>query len=205
MPPSARRLHHRSARSGGFADRRQDSRRARRAGRERGRSHDAAAQPQPALRPAGATPAIKAGDILLLEGEPDVLERIVGGGQAQAGARRDRSSRSTRRRDDIGVMEAVVTANSLLVDRTPAQLRLHERYRVNLLAVSRRGERDHAAACVRSGSSRATSWCCRATSTPCRRRSASCAACRWPPAICGSEAAAAAFFRCSCWSLPWFW
>ena len=37
-------------------------------------------------------------------------------------------------------MEAVITADSLLVDRTPAQLRLYERHLVNLLAVSRRGE-----------------------------------------------------------------
>jgi di/tricarboxylate transporter len=43
--------------------------------------------------------------------------------------------------DDIGVVEAVVTADSPLVNRTPAQLSLRDRYHVSLLAVSRSGER----------------------------------------------------------------
>jgi di/tricarboxylate transporter len=38
-------------------------------------------------------------------------------------------------------MEAVVTDDSPMVDRSPSQLRLYQRYQVNLLAVSRRGER----------------------------------------------------------------
>ena len=38
-------------------------------------------------------------------------------------------------------MEAVVTDSSVMIDKTPRQLRLHERYQVNLLALSRRGER----------------------------------------------------------------
>ena len=42
--------------------------------------------------------------------------------------------------EEVGVMEAVVTAESL-VDRSPAQLGLRVRYGVNLLALSRRGER----------------------------------------------------------------
>ncbi len=43
--------------------------------------------------------------------------------------------------DDIGVMEAIVTANSPLVDRSATQYRLHEHHQVNLLAVSRSGRR----------------------------------------------------------------
>ena len=38
-------------------------------------------------------------------------------------------------------MEAVVTDKSLLVGRTPSQVRLDERYGVHLLAVSRSGKR----------------------------------------------------------------
>jgi di/tricarboxylate transporter len=83
---------------------------------------------------------LKAGDILLLEGEPDVLERIVG--EAQLKLVRDQKEIETDTpHDDIGIMEAVIAGDSLLVDRTPAQLGLHGRYQVNLLAVSRRGER----------------------------------------------------------------
>jgi Trk K+ transport system NAD-binding subunit len=39
------------------------------------------------------------------------------------------------------VVEAVITADSPLVNRSPAQLSLRDRYHVTLLAVSRSGER----------------------------------------------------------------
>ena len=84
--------------------------------------------------------SFKADDILLLEGEPEALERVVG----EAGLKlvRDKEELTTDTpRDDIGVMEAVISGDSVLVDRTPAQLRLYQRYQVNLLAVGRRGER----------------------------------------------------------------
>lgn len=84
--------------------------------------------------------ALAAGDVLLLEGEPDVLERAVGAAGLKL-ARDGRDKEADTAHDDIGVMEAVVTDQSLLVDQTPAQLRLYERFQVNLLAVSRRGER----------------------------------------------------------------
>ena len=88
----------------------------------------------------GDNAVVKAEDILLLKGEPDFLQRIVG--EAKLKLVRDQTElASDTPRDDIGVMEAVITANSLLVNRTPSRLRLHERYLVNLLAVSRRGER----------------------------------------------------------------
>lgn len=83
---------------------------------------------------------LKQGDILLLEGEPDVLERVVGEAKLQL-VRDEKEEESDTPSDDIGVMEAVVTADSILVDRTPVQMRLHERFQVNLLAISRRGQR----------------------------------------------------------------
>jgi di/tricarboxylate transporter len=89
--------------------------------------------------PQEATP-IKAGDILLLEGEPEVLERVVAEAKLKL-AHDEKHREADTPTDDIGVMEAVVGADSPLVDRTPAQMRLHERHGVNLLAVSRRGER----------------------------------------------------------------
>lgn len=88
--------------------------------------------------PDGAS--FQANDTLLLEGEPAALERAVG----QAGLQlvRDRKDLEVDTPlDDIGVMEAVVSADSILVDRTPAEFGLYRRYQVNVLAVGRRGER----------------------------------------------------------------
>jgi di/tricarboxylate transporter len=42
--------------------------------------------------------------------------------------------------DEIGVIEAVVTADSALVGRTAGRLQLRERFGINLIAVSRAGE-----------------------------------------------------------------
>lgn len=79
------------------------------------------------------------GDILILSGEPDVLERvIVRDSLALEGT--DRDHRATAHADDVGVIEAVITQDSLLVDQTAGGLSLHDRYGVNLLAVSRSGE-----------------------------------------------------------------
>ena len=84
--------------------------------------------------------SFKANDVLLLEGEPEALERVVG--EAALKLVRDKEELATDTpRDDIGVMEAVISGDSVLVDRTPAQLRLYQRYQVNLLAVGRRGAR----------------------------------------------------------------
>jgi di/tricarboxylate transporter len=88
--------------------------------------------------PEGTT--IKAGDIVLLEGEPDVLERVVAEARLKL-ARNETNQEVDTPTDDIGVMEAVVGSDSPVVGRTPTQMRLHERYGVDLLAVSRRGER----------------------------------------------------------------
>src|SRR5205807_5906119 len=50
----------------------------------------------------------------------------------------------TRRPDNLRNVEAVVTAGSIMVGASPAQLHLRDRYGVNLLAVSRRGQRTRA-------------------------------------------------------------
>jgi di/tricarboxylate transporter len=83
---------------------------------------------------------IEANDTLLLAGEPDKLERVVGEAKLRL-VRDDKGMHADTPRDDVGVMEAVIMEESLLADRTPAQLRLYQHYLVNLLAVSRRGER----------------------------------------------------------------
>ncbi|MBV1798264.1 SLC13 family permease [Siccirubricoccus sp. G192] len=78
-------------------------------------------------------------DVLLLEGEPEDLERIV----ARAGLRLAGETRQQAEAppEDVGVVEAVVTGDSPLVGTTPGQARLRQRFEVSLLAVSRRGQR----------------------------------------------------------------
>lgn len=81
-----------------------------------------------------------AGDTLLLKGDPEALERaITMGGLALEG--QDRAAVTETSPEDVGVIEAVVTMDSVLVGRTPAQIGLHERYRVNLLAIARSSQR----------------------------------------------------------------
>ncbi len=83
---------------------------------------------------------LKEGDTLFLKGEPDALERlIVAGGLLLDG--QDRAAVTETSAEDIGVIEAVVTADSSLVNRAAGRMALHERYGVNLLAISRSGQR----------------------------------------------------------------
>ncbi|HKT76307.1 MAG TPA: SLC13 family permease [Sphingobium sp.] len=77
------------------------------------------------------------GDILILAGDPDALERAIArdrlaliGGDGQPGAEED----------DLGVIEAVVTTDSILIGRTAGRLQLRDRFGINLIAVSRAGE-----------------------------------------------------------------
>src|SRR5436190_9451260 len=89
--------------------------------------------------PSGSA-GLRGGDVVLLEGEPEALERVVG----RAGLKLVHDAKGREKDtpgDEVGVMEAVVGQDSLLVDKTVAQVRLHDRYAVSLLAVSRAGRR----------------------------------------------------------------
>lgn len=83
---------------------------------------------------------IKPGDILILQGEPEALERIVALEKLEL-TREGKSHEIDTPSDEIGVMEAVVTPHSQLVGSSVGQLKLFDRHAVNLLAVSRRGRR----------------------------------------------------------------
>lgn len=83
---------------------------------------------------------LAAGDVLLLQGDPASLERYVVQAQLTL-VRQDKDKVTAESEDDIGVVEAVVMPGSLLDNRTPTQVRLFERFDVNLIAVSRKGER----------------------------------------------------------------
>ncbi len=83
---------------------------------------------------------LETGDTLMLQGAPDQLERaIVTAGLELAG--QGRTAVAATRNEDIGVIEAVVTENSPLVRKAAASIALHDRHGVNLLAISRSGER----------------------------------------------------------------
>jgi di/tricarboxylate transporter len=83
---------------------------------------------------------LRGDDLVLLEGEPDDLERLV----ARAGLKLSREHRvpeTDQATDEVGVVEAVIGPRSALIDQSAERLALFERYRVNLIAVSRSGER----------------------------------------------------------------
>ena len=85
--------------------------------------------PTPAMR-------LRAGDVLLLEGEPESLERIVARGKLRLAEEAGEDAAEGQ-----SVVEGVVTAESILVGQTAEGLDLAGRFRLVPLAVSRHGER----------------------------------------------------------------
>ncbi|WP_262408694.1 SLC13 family permease [Sphingomonas sp. JC676] len=78
-------------------------------------------------------------DLLILSGAPDALERVIAiDGLTLEGQDRGRPEGAT---GEVGVLEAVIGTDSPLSGRTAGRLGLHERFGVNLIAVSRQGER----------------------------------------------------------------
>jgi di/tricarboxylate transporter len=83
---------------------------------------------------------LRQGDTLILGGEPDVLERVIATNKfALAGSERDVPE--DRKDDEMGVIEAVIATNSPLIGRTASRMQLQRRLGINLIAVSREGER----------------------------------------------------------------
>jgi len=81
-----------------------------------------------------------AGDQLAVQADPALLKKL--GDEAKLDiAGTERLDEPTRQKDDVIVVEAVVTDGSLLIDRTAIGLHLRQRFDVNLLAVSRAGQR----------------------------------------------------------------
>lgn len=76
-------------------------------------------------------------DLLILAGAPDALERVI----ASDGLELEGSQREAPQEGEVGVIEAVIGTESPLIGRTAGRLGLHERFGVNLIAVSRQGER----------------------------------------------------------------
>jgi len=80
---------------------------------------------------------LREGDIVLVEGDPEALDRLVGQAKLSVTGGRDTAENAT----DVGVVEAVIGKNSMLIGWSAQRLDLYHRFNVNLLAVSRKGER----------------------------------------------------------------
>lgn len=80
---------------------------------------------------------IEEGDVLILSGEPNVLERVVGADRlVLAGGDREDEGKGA---DGLGVIEAVIHADSALIGRTARRMQMRDRLGINLIAISREG------------------------------------------------------------------
>ncbi len=89
-----------------------------------------------------------ANDVLVVESDPHLLANIVAaakltlvGSKKIPGEVKKELSQEEKSAGRTGVVEAVITENSPMIGASATQLRLRERYGVNLLAMSRRGRR----------------------------------------------------------------
>jgi len=83
---------------------------------------------------------IEEGDTLFLRGDPDALERAIArGGLDLVG--QDRSAVTDTTAENRGVIEAVVTPQSALIEQAAGRIALHDRHGINLIAISRSGHR----------------------------------------------------------------
>jgi len=82
---------------------------------------------------------LREGDIVMLEGAPDALERLIAveGLQLEGHHRPFDAAESG---EEIGVIEAVIGTDSILVGQAAGRIELHRLFDINLLAVSRSGE-----------------------------------------------------------------
>jgi di/tricarboxylate transporter len=80
------------------------------------------------------------GDILVLEADTHALSQLVDAAKLES-IHDKKLAPGNPRKEDVAVVEAVVTANSTMIGSTVEQLSLRERYGLNLLALSRSGRR----------------------------------------------------------------
>ena len=81
---------------------------------------------------------LRAGDILLISGDPEALDKMVSQSGLVFSERRGAASKDAA---DIGIIEAVIGENSGLIGATAQELTLFDRTGLNLIAISRRDER----------------------------------------------------------------
>lgn len=84
--------------------------------------------------------SLKPGDTLLLRGDAAVLERVVAEGELDL----DGKNRPTQKEDALDpdqVGEAIIGPDSVLIGQSAGDIGLHARFGVNMIAISRAGER----------------------------------------------------------------
>lgn len=82
---------------------------------------------------------LKIGDVLLIEGDHEALDRLVG--QAKLSVNGDRElEKDSAEGVETAAIEAVIGDRSSLIGWSAQRLFLHGRFNVNLLAISRKGE-----------------------------------------------------------------
>lgn len=81
---------------------------------------------------------LKVNDILLLEGDPEALDRLVSQGKLSVTGDRVGGDDTA---SEMVAIEAVIGESSSLIGWSAQRLALYDRFNVNLLAVSRHGER----------------------------------------------------------------
>ena len=84
---------------------------------------------------------LQRGDILLIEGDPQALDRAVSGGKLKLHNNKKKQKEDAEPGNEIGAIEAVIGQTSPLIGMTAQNLALSERFGVNLLAVSRTDQR----------------------------------------------------------------
>ena len=82
---------------------------------------------------------LNAGDVLLLRGDPESLDQLIGHARLDLAGGRDESD-GDKGHGHATVVEGVVTENSPLIGQTPNQMALQARHGVGLVALSRRGQ-----------------------------------------------------------------
>src|SRR5690606_38909735 len=81
-----------------------------------------------------------AGDIVVVQAEPAAVQQLLAESKLDL-AHAGKLSEPEEAKDDLKTTEAIVTAESPLIGRTPRMVALRRRYDVNVLAVSRAGVR----------------------------------------------------------------
>src|SRR4029078_9782468 len=77
------------------------------------------------------------------QGEPAALERVVTRSdlELEGENRANRTEANRDKKDEMGVIEAVIGPSSRIIGQAAGRIALHDRFNVNLLAVSRSGQR----------------------------------------------------------------
>jgi di/tricarboxylate transporter len=88
----------------------------------------------------GAQTKFRARDILIVSSDTENLENLVSKANVEL-VGSEALGTADLQSEDVGLMEAVVTPNSMMVGGTAFSLDLRARYGINLLAVSRQGAR----------------------------------------------------------------